>query len=120
MIKTYSNESYSYFVFVVDTIFHTNCGTKQTPIYSYSTETSLIKLQKDYPFIKSIAPLDTALYSTEKDIVYKTLNQTVLQLDIYAPKIKKTLYSPPFYWFMEAGGLQEVVSINNAWQKPNK
>ncbi|MBT6161179.1 MAG: hypothetical protein HOH81_05755 [Flavobacteriaceae bacterium] len=103
------------------TLFSIPIAVQNKPQFTpYSPETSLIKLQKDYPFIKSIAPLDTALYSTEKDIVYKTLNQTVLQLDIYAPKIKKTLYSPPFYWFMEAGGLQEVVSINNAWQKPNK
>ena len=103
------------------TLFSIPIAAQNKPQFTpYSPETSLIKLQKDYPFIKSIAPLDTALYSTEKDIVYKTLNQTVLQLDIYAPKIKKTLYSPPFYWFMEAGGLQEVVSINNAWQKPNK
>jgi len=103
------------------TLFSIPIAAQNKPQFTpYSPETSLIKLQKDYPFIKSIAPLDTALYSTEKDIVYKTLNQTVLQLDIYAPKIKKTLYSPLFYWFMEAGGLQEVVSINNAWQKPNK
>lgn len=77
------------------TLFSIPIAAQNKPQFTpYSPETSLIKLQKDYSFIKSIAPLDTALYSAEKDIVYKTVNQTALQLDIYAPKIKKDALLP--------------------------
>ncbi|SCY41597.1 Acetyl esterase/lipase [Nonlabens sp. Hel1_33_55] len=52
----------------------------------YTAASTLKKLSKDYPFINPIDPVDPSLIRSKECKVYKKVDGTKLELDIYLPK----------------------------------
>lgn len=67
---------------------------KELKITPYTIETTFEKLKKDYPFIRPISPEYTEGINAWEDVVYRTLGNRKLKVDIYYPKTKVSKLYP--------------------------
>ncbi|MCK7589083.1 alpha/beta hydrolase [Subsaxibacter sp. CAU 1640] len=81
---------------------HLYSQEKEPEFKPYTIESTYQKLKKYHPFITPIEPLVSKDILANEDIVYKSIEDTLLKLDIYTPK--DTLKSYPAVLLIHGGG----------------
>ena len=65
--------------------FGSMTAQKEAEVKPYTIQTTYEKLQKDYPFIVPIEPLNLDQIESEEDVVYREVDNVALKADIYKP-----------------------------------
>lgn len=92
-----------YLLFLISIGNHMLSQEKQTEFKPYTIETTYQKLKKEYPFISPIQPLVTPKIKAKENIIYKRINSTKLELDVYSPN-NKSRQTHPAVLLIHGGG----------------